>query len=819
MLQDLKFAFRQLRRTPGVAVVAVVTLALGTGGNVALFGLLDTLVFRGLPTPDAHRLMAVSSIDLTGQPSVLPIATLAELARRQTVFTAMSAFLGNGILTTLAEGVLSRSRFDAVSGEYFDILRVSPLLGRLITIRDVSPLGGAPAHVAVISYDFWQRRYGGDPRAVGKTLTVEGMAFTIIGVTPRYFSGLEVGASTDVTVPITTVAQIVGLPAHGELEVSHAIARLQDGGTAKRAAAQLRALWPGVVASAVPRAYTAEQRRDLAARGIVLSPAVTGFSYLRERYATPLFVLVGFTGSLLLIACANLAGLLAARAAAREHELRVRLALGASRGRLLRLLLTESFTLSAGGTALGVLLAWWGARALLQFLPAESSPVFLDLTPNWRVFGVTVTIALFTGLVVGGIPAWAAGRHDGSAMLYTSRAETPRTLRWSQALLVVQVAVSFVLLAGAGLLVRNLLDMRERDHGFREDGVIVAQLLPQPNGYANLVDDSYYPALVDTLSALPGVQSAALSHPMPVTGADVDRRHRVALLGGPAAEGGLAATVVVASPRFFTTLGIPLVEGRDFSWQDDLRSTSVAILSASLVPRLSVSGSILGRHISVGVETRRQRLQIIGIAKDASITNVRTPQSLVVYVPLLQEPPPYARWPTALIRSGSDPTSAMASVRHAVESLGHEYVGTLRTLGEQVSISLARERLLASLSTFFGTLAALLVSIGLYGILSYAVARRTREFGVRMALGATKRDIRNLILSRTLWLTAAGLAMGLPVALIGARIGESTSYGLSSDPYVFAGAGALLLAVGLIAACGPARKAARVEPLAALRVE
>jgi hypothetical protein len=387
--------------------------------------LLNALAFRALPVPEPRDVVAVSIEPGPSGSSAAPLSAWAEMSRRQTVFAGISPFFGNGTLTTVAGGELSRSRFDAVSGDYFRLLGVQPLLGRLITAEDVALEGSLPAPVAVISYDFWQRAYAGDAHVIGQVLQAEGVVFTIIGVTSREFLGLEIGSSTDVTVPITVVPQIVGLPADSPLQVARAIARLHPGVGAEQAEAHIAAFWPAVAATSAPPAYTAQQRIDLAARRVTVSPAFTGFSNLRNRYVTPLFILVAFTGTLLLITCANLTTVLTARAARRQQEFAVRLALGASRGGLMRDVFTESLIVVAAGTALGAVLSWWGALVLLRLLP-EATPIVLDVSPNSVTLAVTMTVVLVTWLGVGCGPAAAVINCSKSRSLHGLRFSSDR---------------------------------------------------------------------------------------------------------------------------------------------------------------------------------------------------------------------------------------------------------------------------------------------------------------------------------------------------------------------------------------------------------
>jgi predicted permease len=815
--QDIRRAAWQFRRTPVFACVALLTLAVGVGANIALFLLLDALVWRALPIRDPKSLVALSGIVANGQSTRLVLPLFAEMTANVTSLATVSAYLGNGSLTTVANGLMSRSAVDGVTGEYYQVLGLSPHVGRLIARSDVGLTEGVPANVVVLGYDFWQRQYGGDPRVVGKALLIEGAPFMIIGVTPRSFLGLQVGIDTDLTIPITSIRRVVGLPPDWPIPVSRVIGRLQTGVSIEQARANVEMLWPALLRRSVPPSFTPEQREEFLATRVTVASATTGFSNLRDRFVRPLTVLLSFTGWMLLITCVNLSGLLLARAAARQQEFSVRLALGASRGRLFRQLLTESGALSLVGTALGLPIAWWCARAFLAAMSSAQAPLPIELSPDWRVVAFIAGVAIATGLVVGAVPGWTLTRRMRAA-LEPARTTTHGPTRWGEGLLVAQVALAVVLLAGTGLFVRTFASLRGRDVGFQRDGVLLAHAFPQPGGYRDVNDGVYYRELVERLSTLPGVQSVALSKSLPAGGADKQLTQPVGLSHAVASARDLPATLEFVSPGFFETMGISLLEGRDLRWNDDLQSAPVTIVSATLARELFTAGGAVGGHIRVGTEPRHRRMQVVGVASDASISNVRSPDRRAVFAAWSQQPPPFSRWPVLEIRSTGNAAALVPSVRRTVESLGHEYVENFRSLEDQVILSLGRERMLATLAAFFGILAALLVSFGLYGHMAYAVARRTREIGVRMSLGATARSVRTMIVARSLRVTAIGIAVGLPCAGAVTSMLQRYVDGLVAEaPLAFLDGALLLLLVAAVAAYGPARRASRVQPIEALR--
>lgn len=821
LLQDLRFGARMLRKNPGFTAVAVITLALGIGANTAIFSLMDSVLVRELSVRNPSQLVEVTPADRNGEKVQMSFPMYEELQRRQQVFSGTFAYWGDAVLNVEANGLLSRSDIWAVDGSFFSELGVPPLLGRFIVPSDVNLHRGAPAQVAVIGYGFWQRQFGGDPSAIGKTLRVEGVPLVVIGVTPENFTGLSADDPPEVVLPLSAEPLIF------DHDLAHlydrkalmldVTGRLKDGVTLQKAEAQLSSLWPAIQAATIPADLNADQRQEFLSYHLKVESAATGFSILRGRFSKPLYVLMGISGLVLLIACVNLATLLLSRAAARSHEMSVRVSLGATRWRLARQLLTESILLSVAGAILGFVLANWSSHALADFILTQVYivPARLNLAPDLRVLAFTAAITLLTGILFGLAPARNATRQGPAPALQKSARVLGSTGRTGNWLICTQVALSLTLLMIAALFVRSFEKLRSNNPGFRTNDVLLAGIFPKPGGYKNLDNSTYYRELTDRIANLPGVQSASISHSVPA----MNLEGRVSVVTAPAGPGvkGFDADLQMVAPRLFETLGITLVAGRDFAWSDGEQAPRVAILSQNLAQQLFPSCSALEQHISLGAEAERQNLRVVGVVSNASYWSVRKQNSREIYIPALQG---YIQWGELLVRTNGDPRAVASGVRQAVDSLGHEYVTSTKPLSAHVNRSLMPERVTAMFSGFFGCVALLLASIGLYGLMSYAVTRRTQEIGIRVALGARHRSVLWMILRETLGLLFAGLAIGIPCALIATPLIASQLFGLSPrDPATLAFVAFALLVTGALAGYLPARRATRVDPLVALRYE
>jgi predicted permease len=817
LLHDVRYSLRSLRRAPGFSVVVIVTLALAVGANTALFSLFNAIVLRMLPVTAPERLAVISLTDERGlQTRFIYGSTFAEFRARQQTFETVSMYSGGGILRAEARGESVEGGVESATPEFYDMLGVRPFLGRFITTAD-APEVGESASVVVLGYRFWQRHFGGDPNVLGEIIKVDGVPLEIVGVMRPEFRGLQVDGGADFLLPLAALRRMAGDPSR-PIRSLNVIGRLRPGVTLEQARVEVAALWPAVQASTMPAALTPVERDDLRSARTKVDSLATGFSNLRRRYADPLVVLVGLTAVLLVIGCVNLSGLLLVRAVARGQQLQVRVALGASRARLAQQLLLESLLLSVSGTVLALPLAWWVSRVLGATLWGNRLvPLAMSTTPDGRVLSVAAVIAVITGALVGALPAWLATRHRGIAVQPVRSVVT--TGPSGKALLVAQVALSLVLMIGAGLFARSLANLRANDSTFPTRRLLFTRLWMNPDDHRPSNDAAYYPELARQLAQIPGVESVGLSMYFPAyfnvrLSPDVIARADV-----PDRSTDVAAMTEAASPRFFETVGIVRVQGRDFSWDDSARGTPVAIVNTTLARKLFPTGDAIGQRIRIGKDPARQSIEIVGVVSDAPVGNIREPHVPAAFRPLLQEPQ-RARVPIVNLRASGDPKGLGDALSRIVASLGRHYVRArlVSTLEEQVNQSLRQERLVAGLSSFFAALAVLLASVGVYGLLAYAVARRTREIGVRMALGATRRSVLQMIVREALVLASIGIGLGVACALMAGRFIESLLYGLApNDPTTLVGAASLFIVVAAVSGLIPAYRASTIDPMSALR--
>lgn len=821
--QDLRYGLRLLIRSKTFAAVAILSLALGIGANTTIFSLLNGVLLRELPARAPDRLAELTMLSRSGERRLFSIPIFREIERQQHVFSALFGWWGDVILNIEANGTLSRGDIWAVTGAFYSELGVSPLAGRFINSQDVLLDKGAPEQVAVVGYSLWQRAYGGDPSAVGKTIRVEGVPFKIIGVMQKGFTGMGIATEPDVTIPLTAQPIITGSsfakltsPRWFGLEIG---GRMKDGVTLAQARAQLQTVWPAVQAQALPSDYTAQERAQAAATRLEVKSAARGIdSDLREHFSRPLYVMLAATALILLIACVNLANLMLGRAGARRQEIAMRLALGASPSRILSQLLTESILLSVAGASLGFAFAFWSTRWLTNFVTQlYVIPVALNVSPDLSVLGFTLGAAIFTGVLFGLAPAWQAMHQDAGEISPGSRILGQGRGRLGGFLISLQVALSVILLIGAGLFVRTVAQLRSINTGFRSDGVLVVKLSAVPGGYKNIDNNSYYPELVNRISVLPGVRTASVANVQP--GGGYEGTQSISALPSSGRDENVDAGLAVVSPKFFETVGIALLAGRDVEWRDDDHRPRVAVLSRKLAQRLFHSEDPIGRRIRIGTDPTRQDIQVVGIVSDARLLNVRNPNALAAYVPFLQEPK-FIHSNSLDIHTDGDPMGVSNIVQRAIESLGHEYPTRMLTLRQVRDRALLQERILAILASFFGLLALLLASIGLYGLLSYTVARRTREIGVRMALGASRNKMFYMILRETLAFVVVGLAIGLLGSLGVLRFIAHMLFNVRPwDPVTLIIVVATLLIVAVAASSAPALRASRLDPMIALREE
>lgn len=828
MVKDLSFAVRMLRKSPGFTAVAVLSLALGIGANTAIFQLLDAVRLKSLPVKAPQELAEIRIGDLTGArgnfssryPSVTnPI--WEQLRDQQGAFSGLAAW-GTDTFNLAQGGETRPAKALWVSGDFFNVLGVRPVLGRVFAPSDDQRGCSAPG--VVISHAFWQREYGGDAGVLGRKLTLANHPFEIIGVTPASFFGLEVGRSFDLALPICADAVVSGSDNNLDNGTGWWLmvtGRLKPGWSLQQANSNLQAISPGLFQTSLPANYPAINVNDYLGFKLEAVPAASGYSTLREDYQRPLWLLFGIAGLVLLIACANLGNLLLARASAREREMAVRQALGASRARLIRQLLAESLLLSVVGAALGAILAQNLSRFLVSFLNAGGNHVFLDLGLDWRVLGFAAGAAALTCVLFDLTPALRATRIEpGAAMKATGRGLTAGRERFSlrRALVVVQVALSLVLVAGALLFSRSLNKLETVDTGFRQDGILITQA-----GFAqlNIAPErrlSFRRQILDGIRAIPGVEAAAEANLVPLGGSS--RSNKVWMDAGDH-QRKLDISFSRVGPNYFKTLNIPLVAGRDFNDHDAANAPKVAIVNETFARKLLDGVHPVGQRFRIEATSQDPETvyEIVGLVKDTKYGDLRENFGPIAYLANLQNLRPGAGG-QFLIHSNLPRAELTAAVKRVLAevnpAISIKFVDFKTMIGE----SMLRNRLMATLSGFFGVLALLLASIGLYGILSYGVASRTKEIGIRMALGAQSREVLSLVLREAFVLVLVGLAVGLPVVFVFTRFASTLLFELTpTDPLSLSAAVLLLFAVALASAYLPARRATRVDPLVTLRYE
>jgi predicted permease len=821
-MRDIRDAVRALSAAPVVSAIAILSLALGIGANTAIFSIVDSLLLRSLPVHEPHRLAVVGYQSRGNQSWTNPI--WEEVRARETIFDGVMAWwntrfnLSAGGETDMVDGIWA-------SGRFFDVLGVRPMLGRTLTPDDDRRGGGPDGPVAVIGYSFWQRRFGGAADIVGRTLTVDRVPFTIVGVTGPEFFGADVGRTFDVAIPIGAEPLVRGAESWLDRRSTwwlNIMARLKPGQTIESATAALQGIQPQIRQATVPEHYREQDRARYLQEPLALHAAATGRSSLRATYQRPLVTIMVVVGLVLLIACANIANLMLARGAARRHELSVRRALGASRMRIARQLLAEGLLLAGCGAGLGLAFAVWGSRLLVRQLSTSTTFVFLDVGLDWRVLGFTAAVAVGTALLFGTVPALRAARvQPGDALKEHGRTVAGEGgFGLGSALVVAQVALSLVLVAAAGLFLRTFGSLATLDLGFDKDPVLVATVSAQPLKLEPADRARLFERLREAAAGVPGVAFASVSSVTPVSGASwqftVDAIDGVPVPGG---DDGRSVYVNLVSRDWFATYGTRLIAGRDFA-AADATGPGVAIVNEAFARKFTNGADPLGKRLTQVERGDRPTIDrtIVGYVRDAVYRSLRDPVPPTMYLLL----PQYADVPSSMsvsIRAaGGSPALLARPLAAAFTSVNRDIAITFRPLAEQVDASLIQTRIVAMLSGFFGTLALLLAALGLYGVTSYAVSRRRTEIGIRMALGAEPRGVIRMVLQRVGLLVAAGTAVGLLMTLWASRFVEALLFRLEPrDPLTLAGAAALLAVIGAAAGWLPARRASLIEPARVLR--
>ena len=835
LLKDLKYGVRGLIKRKGFAAIAVLTLALGIGANTAIFTLVNAVMLKSLPVSHPEQLVLFS--DTTGEGTSVHDSPMTGEWKRFTYpsylyfrnhnqsFQDMAAFRSGesrlSVRRAEAQGAAAtRASGHLVSGNYFSLLGVTAARGRVLTPEDDKP-NVTPA--AVMSYRYWEQELNRDPSVVGQTFVLNGTNFTVVGITPQEFFGVRVRRPPDFWVPLAFQPQVeLRKPALDDNQVSFLmlLGRLKPGVSIGQAQASINLQLQQYLTELAGSQLTEERQRGIQSTYIKLAEGTGGISNLRVLYSKPLQMLMAIVGIVLLIACANVGSLLLARATARKAEISLRMALGASRWRIVRQLLTESMLLAAVGGVCGVLLAQWGVTILVK-LVAENAP--LDTRPDAGVLAFTVGISIVAGLLFGLMPAVRASKTD----LATAMKEKTRTGRrfWrfnlSSAMVVLQVGLSMVLLTGAGLFARSLLNLQSENVGFDRSNTLLVGIDPRLAGYKPAQLPGLYQQILERLASLPNVRSVSMATYSPMSGSH--RASSIQVPGyTPQPDEDLVVEDMLAGPKYAETLGIPLLRGRDLGIRDTASAPRVAIVNEAFANRYFKDQNPIGRNFTFDDETDNgQMLEIVGVIGDVKNEDAREKQDPAVYRPILQIPDEAAFSVSIQVRTNGDPNSFVQPVRQTIGNIDDKIpIFNVRTLADQVHSSFEQDRLIAQLVSFFGALALILACIGLYGVMAHGVARRTNEIGIRMALGARGGNIAWMILRETLTLVVFGLVIGVPTALLAARFISAQLFGLQpADPAALIGAGVVLTLVALLAGYVPARRASRVNPLTALRYE
>jgi putative ABC transport system permease protein len=826
-MHDLRLAARALRATPVVTIVAVLSLALGIGANTAIFSLINGLLLRALPVKAPQQLALVTDDVTAGIESWTNPIWEQIRERRHDLFD--DAFAWSTTRFNLSER--GETQFvDGLwaSGGLFDTLGVVPMLGRTFSPADDVRGGGTDGAVAVISYSFWQRRFGGAADAIGHTLTIERVPFTIVGVTPPDFFGPEVGRAFDLAIPIGDEPLIRGKESFLDARSTWwltVMARLKAGQSVDAATAALRGLQRQIHDATLPPDWRPSDLAAYLKDPFTLVAAAAGNSPMRRRYQQPLITILVVVALVLLIACANIANLLLARATARRHEWSVRLALGASRSRLMRQLLVESLLLAGSGALAGMLIAHWASRLLVQQLSTQTNTVFLDLSLDPRVLAFTTAVTIATALLFGMAPAFrAAGTAPIDALKEHGRgASSDGRVSIASALVVAQVALSLVLVVAAGLFMRTFSSLASLHLGFDSDRVMVVTVNAQRTDIPAADRLAVFERIRQRVAAVPGVAAVGVSVVTPVSG--MTWNNRVTVSGGTQlAERQSVSNFNAITPGWLTTFGTPVLAGRDVTPADRKGSPLVVLVNQAFAKRFLNGDNPVGRTVSLsaGSPSAEAPREIVGLVSDAVYRSLREPVPPTMYVPLAQfddsrRPAPSNMSISVRPQSGS-PAALARAVAAAISDVNRDLALTFRPLADQVNASLTQERLVALLSGFFGGLALLLAGLGLYGVTSYAVTRRQTEIGIRMALGAAPGSVVRLVLARVTLLVGIGVAVGAGLSVWAAKFVATLLYGLQPrDPATIVASASVLAAVGALAGWVPAYRASRIDPAQVLR--
>ncbi len=842
--QDLRYGIRTLVKNPAFSAIAILTLALGIGANTAIFTVLDSVLLNSLPVRNPQQLVlltvpgagGMSVGNSTGDRDMLTYPEFQDLAARNQVLSgifaadALHSDIPVAVEGTGQGGEASQAAIQMVSGSFFNVLGVNALAGRTFTPEVDKLLDANP--VAVISYSFWQRRFGGDTAVIGQKLQIRKTVFDIIGVMPQRFFGMRVGAAPDIWVPLTMQAEVdpgqdwLTVEKHPieKTEWLQVMGRLKPGITVAKAKASLDLTFQQYLESQLG-GLTENDRHNFLNQHLPVAEGCRGASALEDRFGTPLLVLMGVVGLVLLIACGNVANLLLARATSRQKEIAVRVAMGAGRSRLFRQLLTESLLLAGIGGVLGLLLAQWADAVLLRLVSIGSTPIPLDTHPDATILGFTLGVSILTGILFGLAPALRASRVDLNAVLKgTSRAVIGGAGQGARApigkiLVVGQVAFSLVLLVVAGLFVHSFQKLSEVQLGYDHDHLLLFSVRPVESGYTGPTIAEMYKALMDNVRAIPGVRGVTLSENGLFSHSESGDEIRI---DGYKPRSGQDMDVRFdeVGPSYFATVGIPILMGRDITEQDGGTGQRVGVINQTMARYYFGNESPIGRRIWDMFPTNITDFVVVGVAADAKYNSLREKTPRRFYVPFFH-PIGDATFARFEVRVSGNPASVADAVRAAVKQTAPNLPPLgIDTMNDLVSESLTSDRMVTKLTGFFGVLAVLLACIGIYGIMAYAVSGRTSEIGIRMALGADRGNVVWMVLRESLVLVLIGVAIGLPAVIGASRLIKSLLFGLTpADPWALTLASLLMIGVAALAGYIPARRAARTDPMTALRYE
>jgi len=836
LLRDVRQAWRMLRKSPALTAVVVLSLGLGIGGNTAIFTLIDAVMLKALPVQRPGELVLFGDgssrgfiSGITGTWNIFPYPFYESVRKSDPSFQGIGAFRTEmDRLSVRSQGANQAAQVAwgrLVSGNYFSVLGVQARLGRTLRLEDERP-NAQPA--AVMSYAYWNHAFNRDPSVVGRVFNIIGVPVTVVGVAPPEFFGESVETPVaDFWLPMTLIPRF--MPGESPLEDAEVnwinlMGRLKPGVRLEQAQAGANVAFQQFLMKNAGTSLPAARRQERQQSRIVLTPGASGVSYLRFHYSEPLKILMALVGLVLLIACANVANVLLSRSAARRKEISMRLALGASRGRLIRQLLTESLLLAALGAGVGVVFATWGVNALVGMVAGSGDSLPLNVRPDTFILSFTVALSLLTGVVFGLVPALQATKLDLASSLKggMSGSQPGIRSRLAKILVVSQVALSLPLLVGAVLFVQTLQKLETQDLGFNHQQVLEVGIDPVIAGYKTSQLNALYRSLLDRVERVPGVRMASLSLHSPMS---TNWSGSISVEGyTPPVNEYASAQWVTIGPRYCETEGMKLLLGRDIGSRDNESAPRVAVVNESFVHRYLGNQYPIGRRFSMDVPAKRYDIEIVGVVKDFKFNEPRQEFWPVVFLPLLQltDPNDRMRYASDLnVRTLGNPSTVASAIRKAVQDVDKNLPITgIATVKELLDEALTKERLIAKLSASFSLLSLVLASLGLYGVMSYAISRRTGEIGIRMAMGAGRGDVARMVVRETLLVACIGVSIGVTAAVAGTRLIEGQLFGLAAtDPVTISLAAAVMIAVSLAAGYLPARRASRVDPMVALRHE